>query len=209
MSSNNKILKIYKSRTTILEVLEENLGYNIEDYNRFSINEIDAMYTNDQLDMLLKHKKTDKKTYIKYYLNSKQIRPQNLDNIIEDLFYIENVLSKSDDLIIIMDEEPNETILNKLEYLYNHDGIFAVIHNINRLQFNILYHDLVPEMKIMKGEDIEQLLSKYNLKSRNQLPQIGRFDPQALILCLRPGNVVEITRDSITAIKTKYYRVCV
>lgn len=209
MSTNNKILRIYKSRKNILEILETNLGYNTTDYANFSINEIDAMFSNDQLDMLIQHKKGPKKVYIKYYLQSKQIRPQNLDNIIDDLFYIENVLTKDDDLIVIVDDEPNETISNKMEYLYNKDGVFVVIHNLQRLQFNILTHDLVPDMRILSEDEITQLMAKYNLKTRHQLPQIGRFDPQALALCLRPGNVVEITRDSITSMKTKYYRVCI
>ena len=208
-TTNNKILKIYKSRRTILEILEENLGYNTSDYSNFSINEIDAMFSNDQLDMLIQQKKGTKKVYIKYYLKSKQIRPQNLDNIIDDLFYIENVLTKEDDLIVIVDDEPNETITNKMEYLFNKDGIFVVVHNLQRLQFNILEHDLVPDMRIMKEEEIPEFMTKHNLKIRQQLPQIGRFDPSALALCLRPGNIIEITRDSITAIKTKYYRVCV
>jgi DNA-directed RNA polymerase subunit H (RpoH/RPB5) len=209
MATNNKILKIYKSRKTILEVLEENLGYNVADYTRFSINEIDAMYSNDQLDMLLTNKKTNKKVYIKYYLSAKQIRPQNLDNIIEDLYYVDNILTKDDDLIIITEDEPNETITNKQEYLYNRDGVFVVVHNIQRLQFNILEHELVPKMKILSEDETKQLIKKYNLKSAEQLPQIGRFDPQALMICLRPNKVVEITRDSITAISTKYYRICV
>ena len=208
-TNNNKILRLYKSRKVILDILETNLGYNVSDYMNFSINEIDAMFTNDQLDMLIQHKKSPKKVYIKYYLQSKQIRPQNLENIIDDLFYIENVLTKGDDLIVIIDDEPNETIMNKMEYLFNKDGIFVVIHNLQRLQFNILTHDLVPDMRIMEEPEIAELMTKYNLKTRNQLPQIGRFDPQALALCLRPGNVVEITRDSITAMKTKYYRVCI
>lgn len=209
MSTNNKILKIDKSRRTILEILEENLGYDTSDYNNFSINEIDAMFTNDQLDMMLQQKKGSKKVYIKYYLKTKQIRPQNLDIIIDDLFYIENVLTKDDDLIVIVEDEPNETIINKLEYLYNKDGIFVVLHNIQRLQFNILQHDLVPKMRVMKEDETMQLMTKYNLKTKTQLPQIGRFDPSALALCLRPGDVIEITRDSITAMKTKYYRICV
>jgi DNA-directed RNA polymerase subunit H (RpoH/RPB5) len=209
MSSNNKILRIYKSRKTILEILETKLGYDISDYVNFSINEIDTMFTNDQLDMLLKNKKTSKKVYIKYYLQSKQIRPQNLDNIIDDLYYIENVLTKDDDLIVIVEEEPNDTITNKMEYLYNKDGVFVVIHNIQRLQFNILTHDLIPEVRIMSDDEITQIMTKYNLNTRNHLPQIGRFDPMALALCLRPNNVIEITRDSITALKTKYYRVCI
>lgn len=209
MSSSNKILQIYKSRLNILSILETFQNYNTSNYNDFSINEIDAMYTNNQLDMLIQHKTDNKKTYIKYYLTSKQIRPQNLDNIIDDLFNIENVLSKDDTLIIIIEEEPNDTIITKLEYLYNHDGIFVVIHNIQRLQFNILEHKLVPEMTILNSDETNELMKQYNLSSLNQLPEISRFDPVALALSMRPGQVGKIVRGSITALLTKFYRVCV
>lgn len=33
----------------------------------------------------------------------------------------ENILTKQDTLIIIMDEEPNESNINKINYLYEHD----------------------------------------------------------------------------------------
>jgi len=149
-ASNNRILSIYKSRGTILEILSDNLGYDTTEYESFSINEIDAMYSNSQLDMLLKHKESERKVYIKYYLTAKQIRPQNLDDIIEDLFIIENVLTKDDTLVIITEDEPNDTITTKMKYLYDHDGIFVVIHNIRRLQYNILNHKLVPECTILQ-----------------------------------------------------------
>ena len=139
MSSNNRILSIYKSRKTIIDLMDYQ-DYDVSEYSNFSINEIDAMFSNSQLDMLLSNPKTNQKTYIKYYLTSKQIRPTNLDDIIEDLYSIDNILTKKDTLIIIIEDEPNDTIITKLNYLYQHDGIFVVIHNINRLQYNILNH---------------------------------------------------------------------
>jgi len=207
--SNNKILNIYKSRSNILEILSDNLGYDTKEYDGFSINEIDAMYSNSQLDMLVKHNDSNRKIYIKYYLTAKQIRPQNLDDIIEDLFTIESILTKEDTLIIITEDEPNDTIITKLKYLYDHDGIFVVIHNIRRLQYNILNHKLVPECTILQDNDIEDLKKKYNISNKNQLPEISRFDPQALVLCIRPGNVCELKRNSATTMFYKYYRVCV
>jgi|UniRef100_A0A6C0JQN2 DNA-directed RNA polymerase subunit H (RpoH/RPB5) len=207
--SNNKILNIYKSRSNILEILSDNLGYDTKEYDGFSINEIDAMYSNSQLDMLVKHNDSNRKIYIKYYLTAKQIRPQNLDDIIEDLFTIESILTKEDTLIIITEDEPNDTIITKLKYLYDHDGIFVVIHNIRRLQYNILNHKLVPECTILQDKDIEDLKKKYNISNKNQLPEISRFDPQALVLCIRPGNVCELKRNSATTMFYKYYRVCV
>jgi len=208
-TSNNRILSIYKSRGTILEILSDNLGYDTKEYEGFSINEIDAMYSNSQLDMLLKHSENGRKIYIKYYLTAKQIRPQNLDDIIEDLFVIENVLTKDDTLIVITEDEPNDTIITKQKYLYDHDGVFVVIHNIKRLQFNILNHKLVPECKILDKSEIGELNKKYNITNGMQLPEISRFDPQALAMCMRPGNICEFKRNSATAMFYNYYRICV
>jgi len=208
-ASNNRILSIYKSRTTILEILSDNLGYNTKEYEAFSINEIDAMFANSQLDMLITHNENNRKIYIKYYLTAKQIRPQNLDDIIEDLFIIENVLTKDDTLVIITEDEPNDTITTRMKYLYDHDGIFVVIHNIRRLQYNILNHKLVPECSILGEKSVEELKKKYNISNPMQLPEISRFDPQALAMCLRPGNICEFKRNSATAMFYNYYRICI
>lgn len=209
MSNSNRILRIYKSRKTILEILEKHQGYDTSDYSEFSINEIDTMYNNNQLDMLVTNESANTKTYVKYFLDSKQIRPQNLDDIIEDLFMVENILTKNDTLAIITEDEPNETIVARMKYLYDKDGIFVVIHNISRLQFNILNHALVPSMRILNPEEQGEMMQKFNMKNISQFPEIGRFDPQALAMSMRPGQVGMFERDSITALKTEYYRVCV
>jgi DNA-directed RNA polymerase subunit H (RpoH/RPB5) len=208
MSTNNRILSIFKSRNTILELLEDQ-SYNIKEYEGFSINEIDAMVSNNQLDMLITNEKNQKKAYIKYYLNAKQIRPTVLDEIIEDLFVIENVLTKNDTLIIIIEDEPNDTILTKLRYLYDNEGYFVIIHNIKRLQFNILNHKLVPSGFILDENEIEDLKKKYNINDLKQLPEISRFDPQALAIGIRPGQVCMFNRESVTAMFYDYYRLCV
>uniref|UniRef100_A0A6C0DBQ0 RNA polymerase subunit H/Rpb5 C-terminal domain-containing protein n=1 Tax=viral metagenome TaxID=1070528 RepID=A0A6C0DBQ0_9ZZZZ len=208
MSSNNRILSIFKSRNTILELLEDQF-YNTKEYEGFSINEIDAMVSNNQLDMLITNEKNQKKAYIKYYLNAKQIRPTVLDEIIEDLFVIENVLTKNDTLIIIIEDEPNDTILTKLRYLYDNEGYFVIIHNIKRLQFNILKHKLVPSGFILDENEIEEMKKKYNIKELKQLPEISRFDPQALAMSVRPGQVCMFNRESVTAMFYDYYRLCV
>jgi len=207
-TTNNKILKLYKSRLTLIDHLAS-LQYNIDEYEDFSINEIDAMNNNSQLDMLVTNETTNKKIYIKYYLNAKQMNAQTLDNIIEDLYTIDTVLTTSDTLMIITDVEPNDSILVKIRYLYDHSGIFIVMHNINRLQYNILDHVLVPKARILEEKDVEEFKQTYNIINLSQIPEISRFDPQALAICLRPGQVCEFTRDSATAMNAKYYRVCV
>lgn len=207
-TSSNKILSIYNSRVNLTEILGGN-GYDTTDNDLFSINEVDAMYKNNQLDMLLTNITNKRKIYVKYYLKAKQIKKQDLDEIIEDLYVIEDVLTKNDTLMIITEDEPNDTIISKIKYLYEQDEIFIVIHNIKRLQFNILKHTLVPSCQVLLPEEVDALKQKYNLDSVDQLPEVSRFDPQSLAMCLRPGEVCKYIRKSVTAMNAEYYRVCV
>jgi DNA-directed RNA polymerase subunit H (RpoH/RPB5) len=210
-TTNNRILSIYKSRQTILSIMDV-YDYNVSDYNTFSINEIDAMFENGQLDMLIKHKTTEQKTYIHYFMSNispKQLRPNNLDDIIRDLYDIEGVLNKNDNLIIISEDEPNDALTTKMNYLFDHSGIFVVVHNIKRLQFNLLQHKLVPAVNVLTSDETEALKQKYNITQLSQLPEISRYDPMALAICMRPGQVCRIIRDSPTALRYVYYRVCV
>lgn len=207
-TTNSRILKLFKSRNTLIEQLEE-LQYDVSEHMDFSINEIDAMNNNTQLDFTLKHNNNERKIHVKYYLTSKQINRANLDNIIEDVYHIDNILTKNDTLVLIIEDEPNETTVNKIKYLYNRDGIFVVIHNINRLQYNLLNHTLVPKCTILGNSEIDELKKKYNIMDTKQLPEISRFDPQALAKCMRPGQICKFERESSTALFYDYYRICV
>jgi DNA-directed RNA polymerase subunit H (RpoH/RPB5) len=196
------------SQNTILELLETQ-GFDTKTQDGFTISDIDHMHTGNQLDMDFLHTTNGRKAYVKYYLSSKQMRPASLDDIIEDLYTIDEKLTKEDLLIIIVDDEPNDTLITKLKYLYEHDGIFIVVHNMKRLQYNILNHSLVPKSTILDDVEIEELKKKYSLKSLFQLPEISRFDPQALAICLKPGQICKFERDSATALNYDYYRICI
>ncbi len=209
MSSNNIIHYISNSRKNILDILEKHQGYDTSDYKEFNLHEIDSMRTANQLDMLLQHKTENKKTYIKYVLSSKPTRANHIDNFVEDLYEVENLLTKDDTLIVILTDEPNDNLINHIKYLYNTQGIFIVIHTIKRLQFNILDHELVPEMIILDEQRKKEILKEYNLKDYSQLPVIDRFDAQALAMSMRPGDIGCIFRKSVTALEYLYYRICV
>lgn len=199
---------IYNSRKTLIEVLS-NLGYGVDEYNTFSMNEVEAMARNTQLDMLLTG--ADKnKVYVKYMLTSKAIRLKSaVEEIIEELYDLEEVLTKKDTLIVIVNDEPNDTMVEKLKFWHDSRGIFIVIHNIKRLQRNILKHSMVPNHAVLSEEQTEEVKKTYNLTSVKQLPEISRFDPVALLICMRPGQICKIDRKSATSIVSDYYRVCV
>jgi DNA-directed RNA polymerase subunit H len=189
-------------------------GYNIEDYGNFSVNEVNSMKQNNQLDMLLEKKEEDpvtkrkNKIYIRYYLG-KTIRPANLQEMIDDLFNLEEILKKEDTLFVIIKDEINETLTNELKHIWESDGIFIVIENIKRLQFNILDHELVPKHSIVPESEVVNIMKKYNITDKIQFPDISRFDPVARAIGLRPGQLCHIVRSSKTAIEADYYRICI
>jgi len=206
-SNSNRIMSIYNSRKNIVDILANFQGYNLDDYKDFSIHEIDAMYSNNQLDMLVHHSTEKMACYVKYLLK-KQIRSNELEQIIDDLYVLEEVLTKNDVLIIIIDDEPNDSIITYLKYIYEKDGLFVVIHSMKRLQYNVLRHQLVSAMTILGEKEIAELKRKYNV-SEEQLPEISRFDPQALAMSMRPKEIGKFVRKSNTAMNTDYYRICV
>ena len=183
-------------------------GFDVTDYQEFSINEVDAMITNSQLDMLMTHKTDGRKVYVKYY-SLKQIRPAIVDTIIEDLYTIESVLTKPDTLIIVIDDEPNDTILDKVKYIYDRYGYFVILFNIKRLQFNILNHVYVPSASILPAAEMAEFMKTYQIRDLTQLPEISRFDPHAMSVGVRPGQIMRFERNSTTAMKSMYYRACV
>ena len=209
--SNSEISKltsqIYISRQNVVDIMRMQ-GYNVDDYADFSINEVSIMRTNEQLDMLLNRDADGKKIWVRYYLN-KGLKPQDLDEMIEDLFFVEEVLTKEDLLFIIVKAEPNETLIEKLKLLWKKDEIFVIIINLKRLQFNILKHDLVPPHRILTSDEKIAIKNKYNVTTDTEFPVLNRFDPVAQIIGIRPGQVCEIIRPSKTAIEATYYRMCV
>lgn len=205
-SNNSHIVNIYNSRKNLLEILESR-GFNIENYKNFSINEISTLFENNQLDMLIENEDINKKIYVKYYV-AKVIKTQNLYDIIEDLFNLENILTKNDDLIIVIKDEPNETLEQVVKDIWNSDNYYISLLNIKRLQFNILNHKMVPKHKVLNKEDVSLFKKNYNITHDNEIPDISYFSPVSLVLGIRPGDIVEIERNSRTSITSKFYRIC-
>jgi DNA-directed RNA polymerase subunit H len=244
MASNasKTISRLYTARKTLLELLSSR-GYDVEGYANFGVNEVNAMYTHKQLDMLVEMKgdhkskgsksnsekekgKKDKdvenkKTYVKFHLE-KTLSVSHINDLIEDLYVLgvggeiggtgvsananDTVLTEKDTLIIITKQEIKtmNQIVNQL-FL---QGRFIVLLSLDRLQFNILNHQYVPSHTILSDDEVGEIMKKYNVMEKTQLPDISRYDPVALAIGMRPGEVCSIDRPSKSAISSLYYRVC-
>ena len=204
--SSDTISSVFKSRQNLLILLREQ-KYDIKDYEEFSVNEVHIMFNNKQLDMLMSQPDDNKKIYVKYHL-AKTLRRENINDYIDDLYNLEQVLTKGDTLMIVIKQEPHDPLLAILNQIWEQEGIFIIIYNLEKLQYNILEHSYVPKHTILNNEEVDKLKKTYNITNNKELPQISRYDPVALAIGMRPGQICKIIRPSKTAITTDYYRIC-
>jgi DNA-directed RNA polymerase I, II, and III subunit RPABC1 len=198
------ITEIYSARNHLLDILKEQ-GYDVSDYNNCGINNVGAMMDTNQLDLLLTHS-SGKRIFVKYSLTKRL----NLFDLVASLFDgEEKVLKKTDDLMVIVKSEPNDTLISSIDTVWNEQGIYVSVINIYRLQFNILKHTQVPKHEILTEEEKAQLFLTHHISSVEDLPFISRYDPVALVMCMRPGMVCRIHRKSKTSVISMYYRACV
>jgi DNA-directed RNA polymerase subunit H (RpoH/RPB5) len=127
---------------------------------------------------------------------------------IEDLYTIDTVLTKKDDLIIIIKDEPNESLIKLLQNKWEQEGIFIIVFNIKRLQYNILNHHLNPPHIVLSEDESLELKKKYNITHNSQIPNISRFSPMSQVIGIRPGEICKIIRPSKTSIISNFYRIC-
>ena len=79
----------------------------------------------------------------------------------------------------------------------------AVLKNIELLPrtfpaFDLFEHKLVPKHEILTKNEKEQLLKDYKINPY-QLPQITALDPAVKAIGAKPGDVLRIIRESVTA----------
>jgi len=221
MSKSSLISSIYKSREVILELLQTQ-NYDINNYRGVDINEINTLYETSMLDIIVEKNIIEdgqeskgepeniikEKMYVHYYLDGK-ISQTKIQNLIDDLFITEEILTSNDALFIIIEQEPNETINNFVHHIWEKDGIFVIVQSIKRLQFNVLNHELQPKFKILNEQETNYVKKKYNIINDSNWPEISRFDPVCKATFIRPGQIFEITRPSKTALVSNYYRICI
>jgi len=234
MSSYEKLHKTYKSRKTILAILKR-VGYDTSDYEGFDENEINTLLETNQLDMLLYKNANDidgggidgggidgggrgkrEKVYIKYNINTSKINcDQNFLPKINEFFEPTEekgdiYLNKTDTLIMVVDTEITEKIQERLKNIYENYGHFVVIHNIARLQYNILTHSKNPKsFHVLNDAEVEEFKKKYYINDLCNIPEISRFDPYALAICLKPGQICKVTRTSVNSLDYDSWVYCV
>lgn len=230
------VATVYKSRSTLLEIMTTKFNYDVSEYTGFSTSDIDAMMLTGQLDMLFDHHmhtekddidnadgvatKTvrvaaDSRIYVRYLLRTAMNKSQ-LESIINDAFVLgkgtglTGPLNAKDTLIIVVSGgAEGDAIRDALSYIWNSEKLMVVIQEVKRLKFNVLNHVYQPhDIHIASPQESAAIMVKYGV-SPDQLPSVWRFDPVAQVLCARPGQIICYHRKSPTATYTWYYRIVV
>lgn len=79
---------------------------------------------------------------------------------------------------------------------------------VKEKEVNIQKHVLVPKHVILKQDDVDKLLKKFNVV-KGQLPKISIKDPMVKLLDAKESDVIKIIRKSETNVKSPYYRVVI
>jgi len=205
--SSGAFNKLYISRKIMVDFLG-NQGYDISNVSNFSHGDVHIMAKNSQLDMYLTNPDNNQKVYVKYYI-IKELRPQNIHDLIDELFVLEEFIKKGDQLLIITKSPANKTMKSELEKVWSNSGIYINVISLLELQYNILNHVMVPTHIKLNDSEKQAFLTKYNIFKEDRIPEISRFDPVAKVLGVQPGQVCKIIRPSRTAIEGVYYRICI
>jgi len=84
------------------------------------------------------------------------------------------------------------------------------VFSLSDLQMNISKHFLQPKMKLISNQDaIDNIIKKYDLKFKTQLPQMLSSDPMAKYFNAKAGNLMQIDRVSPTSAMNTIYRLVV
>jgi DNA-directed RNA polymerase subunit H (RpoH/RPB5) len=118
-------------------------------------------------------------------------------------------IGENDQIIIIVNEPLNEAfhtlVIRRWAYKKERVSFFM----ISQLMSNPSRHSMVPHHRKVLPDEITPLLEKLLVKTKMELPHIKyHIDMQARIIGLVPGDIVEITRPSVTIGEYKVYRIC-
>jgi DNA-directed RNA polymerase subunit H len=208
---------LYRSRNTILDILEEQ-GFVVSKYRGFSPKELQAMMSTDvnvaQIDVNHKNDEERKARVIYYqsHVNSKN-SPKIVKLLQAGFVEDEEKLSEEDAANLTCYVMINDTVgdVHNAEALgiWNEHGLKVYFCCIYNFVNNPLKHILVPKHEIIPSDQHDELLKKLLINSKSQLPIIRyHVDPITKCLAIVPGDIVKITRPSPSSGEYVVYRIC-
>lgn len=186
-----------------------------DNINEFEEHEIDIERENFYNDKSLIEFHTSNTTLI--FALTKKLRKMVFEELKElssnDIIDFVRHYNDKMNIIIIFNNDtitsPNLIQLNKYDKMLQKRGGSLQYFQIKSLMFNPTKHDLVPKHTKLTQEEVNDIMNKYLIKGKTQMPYILHNDIIAKWLGLKQGDVVKIERYNENSGLSYYYRVCV
>lgn len=195
--SMNALENLKRCRVTVLEMLTDR-GYTIPpDVQSLDVLTLDANQLAQQAYNI--HLEEPRKCYVRFILLAK-LRPNALKEQIQDIH--DNHLAEGEgDIILISRSQPSTTLVKIVKATPR-----CQIFWMDKLLVNITKHKLVPKHELIEPCEVERILKKFSIASKNQLPVILKEDPISQYFGYPTGAVCKVTRTSATAGEYVSYR---
>ena len=203
---------VYASKHVINQNMKY-IGYDAKQYENLAFDAVKTMCDQKNIDILnmvfsnSSNPAYPGRVFVHYNVLQAAFRAINLYDII-DYYRMRYNFGERDTLLIVNNDPPNDTIKKLMKQIYETDKTFVIIQSLRQTQFYIHGHVYVPRHEVLSPEqEKQQVLGQWN---RGDLPEICRFDPVAMAIAMRPGQICKITRNSRSVITEEYfYRYCV
>jgi len=205
-------MEIDKAIENLKSMLSELRGENIDEFDEHEA-DIDRQEFYNENNII--EFNTDNTTIV--FALTKKMRQEVIEQLKKgkaniDALVNENYNGKYNIILIFGNEiltTPTITQLNLIDKVLQKKKGMLQFFQLNELQFNPTKHQLVPPHRKLSSEETNEIMTKYLIKSKLQMPIILKTDVIAKWHGLKQGDVVEIIRYNENSGKSYYYRCCI
>jgi DNA-directed RNA polymerase subunit H len=203
---------VYRSRLTLLDILAAR-NYDVDKYRKFSPAEAAAAAGSfGSLSFKVSKKDDESKVCdVRYADVSRQKLETFFDDIDDDdtdntevIVMMTNPVSDAHHLIAL-----KQYVKPKSSGTGERRRLRVSFFNIETIVINPLNHVLVPKHEIVPQDRHKELMDSLYITAKSKFPEIKfHADPIARCIGAVPGDIIKITRPSISAGEAVIYRVC-
>lgn len=177
------IKKYFNARNTILEMFTDR-GVTVPKNLIVSYKEFNIMFSKNELSILIEDTEL---YYIHFHKGIKNFSKKDLTTLTAKIF---SEISPDVRLTIISTNKVNKTLMREIKTLPNSE-----VFILKELYFNITKHILIPKMRLLKKEEIETLMTKFEEGFLpRQFKKILLSDPISKYYGAKREDVFEIKR---------------
>ena len=198
----------------VIKNLKEMLEQRGDDISMFEEHEVDIDREEFYNDKNVIEFQTSNTTLI--FALTKKLRKNIIDELKIGENSIDSFIQRYNDkknIILIFNNDtismPVLSQLNKYDKLFQKNGGILQFFQIKQLMFNPTKHEFVPEHVKLTDAEAQDIMKKYMIKSKLQMPIILHNDIIAKWLGLKQGDIVKIKRYNDNSGVSFYYRSCI